>query len=39
VRQIPNDQAIELIKDARSLLNNLESFLGPAGGLIEQFLP
>jgi hypothetical protein len=39
VRQIPIDQAIELIKDARSLLDNLESFLGPAGGLIEQFLP
>jgi hypothetical protein len=39
VRQIPVDQAIELIKDARSLLNNLESFLGPAGGVIEQFLP
>jgi hypothetical protein len=39
VRQIPIDQAIELIKDARSLLNNLESFLGPAGGVIEQFLP
>ncbi|HEX6689497.1 MAG TPA: hypothetical protein VF085_12675 [Solirubrobacterales bacterium] len=39
VQQIPVDQAIELIKDARSLLNNLESFLGPAGGLIEQFLP
>jgi hypothetical protein len=39
VRQIPIDQAIELIKDARSLLNNLESFLGPAGSIIEQFLP
>lgn len=39
VRRIPVDQAIELIKDARSLLNNLESFLGPAGGLLEQFLP
>jgi hypothetical protein len=39
VRQIPVDQAIELIKDARSLLDNLESFLGPAGALIEQFLP
>jgi hypothetical protein len=39
VRQIPVDQAIELIKNARSLLDNLESFLGPAGGLIEQFLP
>ncbi len=39
VRQIPVEQAIELVKDARSLLNNLESFLGPAGGIIEQFLP
>jgi hypothetical protein len=39
VRQIPLDQAIELIQNARSLLNNLETFLGPAGGLIEQFLP
>lgn len=39
VRQIPVDQAIELIKNARSLLNNLESFLGLAGGVIEQFLP
>jgi hypothetical protein len=39
VRQIPVDQAIELIQNARSLLSNLESFLGPAGGLIEQFLP
>jgi len=39
VRQIPVDQAIELIQNARSLLGNLESFLGPAGGLIEQFLP
>jgi hypothetical protein len=39
LRQIPLDQAIELINDARSLLDNLQSFLGPAGGLIEQFLP
>jgi hypothetical protein len=39
VRQIPIDQAIELIQNAQSLLGNLESFLGPAGGLIEQFLP
>ena len=39
VRQIPIDQAIELIQNARSLLDNLESFLGPAGGLLEQFLP
>jgi hypothetical protein len=39
VRQIPIDRAIELIQDASSLLDNLQSFLGPAGGLIEQFLP
>jgi hypothetical protein len=39
VRQIPVDQAIELIQDARSLLDNLQDFLGPAQGLLEQFLP
>lgn len=39
LRNIPINQAIELIQNARSLLNNVESFLGPAGGLIEQFLP
>lgn len=39
VRQIPIDQAIELIQDARSLLDNLENFLGPAQGLLEQFFP
>lgn len=39
VRSIPLEQAIELVKDARSLLNNVQSFLGPAEGLIEQFLP
>lgn len=39
VRQIPIDQAIELIQDARSLLDNLQDFLGPAQGLLEQFLP
>lgn len=39
LRQIPIDQAIELINDARSVLDNLQNFLGPAGSLIEQFLP
>jgi hypothetical protein len=39
LRQIPIDQAIELIQDARSLLDNLQTFLGPAGNLLEQFLP
>lgn len=39
LRRIPIDQAIELIRNARSLLDNLQHLLGPAGGLIEQFLP
>jgi len=39
VQHIPLDEAIELIQDGRSLLENAQSFLGPAGGLIEQFLP
>lgn len=39
VRRIPLDQAIELVKDARSLLDNAQTFLGPAGGLLEQILP
>jgi hypothetical protein len=39
LRQIPIDKAIELINDARSLLDNLQNFLGPAGSLIEQLLP
>jgi hypothetical protein len=39
LRQIPLDQAIELIQNARSLLDNLQTFLGPAGGLLEEFLP
>jgi hypothetical protein len=39
LRQIPLDQAIELINNADSLLESAESFLGPAQGLLEQFLP
>jgi hypothetical protein len=39
VRSIPLDQAIELIQNARSLLDSAESFLGPAQGFLEQFLP
>lgn len=39
LRQIPLDQAIELINDAQSLLDNLQGFLGPAQGLLEQLLP
>jgi hypothetical protein len=39
LRQIPLDQAIELINNAQSLLDNLQGFLGPAQGLLEQLLP
>jgi hypothetical protein len=39
LRRLPLDEAIELIENARSLLDNLQSFLGPAQGLFEQFLP
>jgi hypothetical protein len=39
VEEIPLDQAIELIQDARSLLGNVQGFLGPAGDLLEELLP
>jgi hypothetical protein len=39
LRNIPLEEAIELINNARSLLENVEGFLGPAGNIIEQFLP
>ena len=39
VRSIALDQAIELIQNARSLLDSAEGFFGPAQGLLEQFLP
>jgi hypothetical protein len=39
LRRIPVEEAIELIQDARTLLDNAQSFLGPAQGLLEQFLP
>jgi hypothetical protein len=39
LRQIPLDQAIELIQNARSFLDSFEGFLGPAQGFLEQFLP
>jgi hypothetical protein len=39
LRRIPVDQAIELIKDARLLLDRAQTFLGPAEGLLEQILP
>jgi hypothetical protein len=39
LQRIPLDQAIELINDAESLLGNVNSFLGPAENLLEEFLP
>ena len=39
IEEIPLDQAIELINDADSLLGNVQSFLGPAQDLLEEFLP
>jgi hypothetical protein len=39
VRRIPLEQAIELVKDGRGLLGNVEGFLGPAGSILEEFLP
>ena len=39
LKSIPLDQAIELINNAESLLDNVQEFLGPAQGLLEQFLP
>jgi hypothetical protein len=39
LKSIPLDQAIELVQNARTLLDNVQSFLGPAQGLLEQLLP
>jgi hypothetical protein len=39
LRSIPLEQAIELLQNGRALLDSLQSFLGPAEGLLEQFLP
>jgi hypothetical protein len=39
VEDVPLEQAIELVRDARSLIESVESLLGPAGGLLETFLP
>lgn len=39
VEDIPLDQAIELINNGSSLVDTIRSFLGPASGILEQFLP
>jgi hypothetical protein len=39
LERIPLDQAIELLRDAQAALSNLQTFLGPAGTFLEEFLP
>lgn len=39
IQRMPLDQAIRLIQDARSLLDNVQTFLGPAQGLLQQLFP
>lgn len=39
LRSVDLEEAIKLINDAESLLNNVEGFLGPAQELLEGFLP
>lgn len=39
LRNIPLDQAIELINNAESLLDDVQGFLGPVEGFLEQLLP
>lgn len=39
VEDIPLDQAIELINNGSSLVETFRNFLGPAGTLLEEFLP
>lgn len=39
LRNIPLDQAIELINNAESLLDDVQGFLGPAQEFLEEFLP
>ena len=39
VQRIPLEQAIEIIDDAEGFLGDVDSFLGPAGDIIEELLP
>ncbi|MGN6665077.1 MAG: hypothetical protein ACTHK6_12875 [Solirubrobacterales bacterium] len=39
LQHIPLKEAIELVHDASSLLGNAQSFLGPAGNILEELLP
>lgn len=39
VERVPLEQAIELVRDARSALTNVNGLLGSAGRLLEEFVP
>jgi hypothetical protein len=39
LQRIPLEQAIEIVNDAQSFFDNVESFLGPAGNILEELLP
>lgn len=39
VEDIPLDQAIEILRGARSAFGTLQEFLGPAGSLLEELIP
>jgi hypothetical protein len=39
LREIPLDQAIELVKDAESIFDRARGLLGPAQGLLESLIP
>lgn len=39
VEHIPLEQAIELTKDAKSIFNSAEGFLGPVTGFLEELIP
>ncbi|HXV04927.1 MAG TPA: hypothetical protein VFP23_03375 [Solirubrobacterales bacterium] len=39
LRRVPLEEGIELIRNARSLLDRFQTYLGPAQGMLEQVLP
>jgi hypothetical protein len=39
LEDVPLEEAIEIVKGAKSFLGGAESFLGPAGSFLESFLP
>ena len=39
LEHIPLDQAIELVKDGRSLFEGAKGILGPVGGFLEELIP